>query len=1286
MKMLSHRNPPGRRPQDTEATAMVMMAPPPHATLPRTRRVSPATRKKQARQRLTILVATIIFALASINLLLIPTPTNNNDATTLAGPGDVPVRLGTNAFSSSSTISRRKPPTNHACDGYAGIYHIEKGDIGGAAGTIFFQFVIGQLIWSEKYNFKPWVYLNNVSYVIYDPIVHGQGPGVDVQMMKGMNISYVEREDGHWRDRYPGPPEIIPESGGRLTPHHYHFDGNGVWENYFEPVSDFIPGDTSCENKPLVTMDLYQVTPGIHGFAPWAPKCWRYQYLPDYVTKPHIPLNEWLEPQRHEANKVLNKYIKFLPALQEKAKQVNPACSLHGNSCLGLHIRQSDKAAGRRQIQTDEFLPYVEAFFKAGGQYIYLATDSGAVMDHIHQKWPKHLVQKIRSMGNDVVRSSNEKAVFDIASHHRTNTEILIEILALSYCQFLIHGLSAVTETSIWMNVDLHYTSVNLEDPDHLMAEEFGRMARSVLNGANATLLDYDRRTSNWWKGDDLEQQLPMNPTNTACENNNVRGILHIQHAGIKSPAGFTFFSSILNQLYYADKHNLKPWIHLNSSESEYIYDADFHGSVGQKVVVQGMTDGLEITVSHNAINASLLYPGPPASKARATKISQTIKGNGFWNTYFDPVSDFVLGDESCIGKPIVSMDNEMVESGLRSHAPWSIKPWRNDDVPDDLWNAENLQLRSWYEPMRVKANQLIKKYYKFKHYLVKRAEEVNPTNETTKPCLALHLRNSDKGKNKYRSKFPVNKFRGYLDAFVKAGGEQIFVATDSHRQLEYIEQHYPWQIRKMIRTQGPYVVRSTSKWPIHYLESQHHRTNSEILVDILAMSQCELLLHGNSAASEAAIYLNLNLHNQSVNWEDPDKMSTDDFEILARKVLGTVDAPPVALSKNKDDPKNSVPAKVYQDPLILQGDTSNNPQCKQNAIIYLAQKRHSSYDRDSYGILMESLELIYTNYLSLENHRDNADLIIFHTGDFDAQDVDTFGSRFGSEFRNLLKLIDLSNTTYWKRPSWHEKDDPFSWYAFPLFSEGYRRMMHWFAIDIWNFFGDYAKRTGCEYEYIMRFDEDSFLHSPIKYDIFDFMKTNDYNYGFRLCSYEMQVTQRIWKLWRNTKGSPAPIRDIDLGMCGIYNNFFVAKLSFFQSQPVQRFLHFVDRQGMIYRRRLGDLMIHSMTIYSFAPPETIHRFLDFTYSHSTVDKESGCIVWGGIQAGYDDPQSDITLDAFHKSRVLEKGCIANVTMMSKLNLSPTYAHLPAELNGAVKLKTISAGRVETPDKGTLSG
>jgi len=118
--------------------------------------------------------------------------------------------------------------------------------------------------------------------------------------------------------------------------------------------------------------------------------------------------------------------------------------------------------------------------------------------------------------------------------------------------------------------------------------------------------------------------------------------------------------------------------------------------------------------------------------------------------------------------------------------------------------------------------------------------------------------------------------------------------------------------------------------------------------------------------------------------------------------------------------------------------------------------------------------------------------------------------------------------------------------------------------------------------------------------------------------------------------------------------------------------------------------MIHTTAVYGFANPNQIHRFLDFTYQHVTTDHlvhpEQGCVVWGGIQAGYKDANAEQTLDAYYQDMVQYKGCTANVSYISDPDLSPTYQHLPDEWKGKVKLKTIIAGKVELPNQGNNSG
>ena len=1180
-----------------------------------------------------------------------------------------------------SVLDSRQPqaPTHQACQGYDGIYHIAMGDIGGAAGTVFFQFVVGQILYAERHNLLPWVHLNNVSNVIYDPVVHGQGPGVHVNgLLVGRNATYVRRPNGHMKDLRPGPPD--PKAPVRHED--LYFPGTGVWEHYFEPVSDFRPGDRSCRGKLYVTMDLYLITPGIHGFSDWAPKCWRYKYLPDYATKPHIPLTEWLEPQRAIAHRVVKQYIRFQPEIQQAATRVNPDCDSGHSWCLGLHIRQSDKAAGRRVLSTNEFLPFAQAFVHAGGQHIYLATDSHAVVKEIEQTWPEPVTSRVRTMGDDTVRSDNTTAVFEMGiSHHRTNQEVLVEILALSNCQFMVHGLSAVSESSIWINKDFPLRSVNLEDPEHLTPAAFGALVHMTLQGAPKDVLPRPLRTDAWWNEESLSMRGNRTPTHKACDG--FDGVLMISSVGKQAGAARAFFVSVLNQLLYAEQHNLKPWVHLRAPTAGLVYDPKSHNATPHTFE---MMHGMAVSLARDQEDPKVFSPGRPGKRAPSlSPYTFRVKGNGIWESYFEPVSDFVPGDVSCRKKPLIEMEQQLVDPGLELYAKWSVRSWRYDGVPASLWNPTQATLQHWYEPMRRKASAIIKKYFLLKPFIVKRATYVNPS-LPSQPCLGVHIRNIDK-RGQHRRKVEIDQYVAYMKAFLRAGGRMIYLATDSRTVMQHLFNTYP-DLTKAIHTQGRYVVRSSKgrakEWSPHFIED-HHRVNSEALVETLALSKCSLLVHSFSTLSESAIYLNPVLHSNSVNLEDP-IMSSSQFEAFAREHIRSVTKEYAADYPNPFSPLKELEIRTdrLDNATIIRRDQART--CRQHAIVYLVQKMHSSYGRDSYANLLRSLDLLRQNYLSFGKNADNTDIFFFHSGDFSENDLSELESHLGPNFVGSIRIVDISGSPYWSRPKQHTNDNPKDWYAWPLFSEGYRRMMHWYAIDIWQFFERWNMKSHCEYKYIFRLDEDSFIHSPIRYDIFDLMRSGNFSYGFRMCAYEMKVARRMWNWWSNRHKDFAPHRDLNLDMCGFYNNFFVADLDFFRRPDVKAFLRFIDRQGHIYRRRLGDLMIHSMAVFAFAPEERIHRFLDFTYEHSTVSKTDGCVQWGGIQAGFDDANSSATLGSFYNDQVVSRNCTVKNSFLGYADLSPRYSHLDSRAMSRLPLHTITAGAVELPGKGSLSG
>ena len=267
--------------------------------------------------------------------------------------------------------------------------------------------------------------------------------------------------------------------------------------------------------------------------------------------------------------------------------------------------------------------------------------------------------------------------------------------------------------------------------------------------------------------------------------------------------------------------------------------------------------------------------------------------------------------------------------------------------------------------------------------------------------------------------------------------------------------------------------------------------------------------------------------------------------------------------------------------------DSSTPHQCKKNAIVYLAQKKHSTYQRNSLELLERSLQLLHSNYLLLHGHHENVNVFIFHEGDFDTSDIVLLES---SQVKGLVHLVNLTSTPFWQLPDHLRRDDPTTWKGAREYQLGYRHMMRWYALKLWDFFEELNQQHACQYDYIMRMDEESYIHSVISYDLFDHMVLQGYEYAFRQCSYEMGSVGQVWADYTKANPQVVPLRMFTAKRpCGFYNNFFIAKLSFFKSDPVQHFLTFVDQGGYMYRQRVNDLVLQTAAVYAFLPTEKIY-------------------------------------------------------------------------------------------------
>ena len=202
---------------------------------------------------------------------------------------------------------------------------------------------------------------------------------------------------------------------------------------------------------------------------------------------------------RRTAHEVVRRHFHPTEEMSLLAHKAKPVVASE-DACLALHIRHSDKADRRERISLDEFRPYVEAYQQAAiwvgtTVVIYVATDSNQVLQQLQAEWPKTLTSYMRWQ-TSITRSNNATPVFSMTqSHHKTNTEVMTDILAMAECEFMVHGMSAVTEAVHYLNLRLHNQSVNLEEEEMktsssyvhkrkatLKPEEFGRLVRNRLN------------------------------------------------------------------------------------------------------------------------------------------------------------------------------------------------------------------------------------------------------------------------------------------------------------------------------------------------------------------------------------------------------------------------------------------------------------------------------------------------------------------------------------------------------------------------------------------------------------------------------------------------------------------------------------------------------------------------------------------------------------------------------------------------------------------------------------
>lgn len=150
------------------------------------------------------------------------------------------------------------------------------------------------------------------------------------------------------------------------------------------------------------------------------------------------------------------------------------------------------------------------------------------------------------------------------------------------------------------------------------------------------------------------------------------------------------------------------------------------------------------------------------------------------------------------------------------------------------------------------------------------------------------------------------------------------------------------------------------------------------------------------------------------------------------------------------------------------------------------------------------------------------------------------------------------------------------------------------------------------QYEYYWRVEPGIKIYCDIDYDLFKFMKVNDYKYSFTISLPEYPATiETLWDTVKNfTKENPQYLAEDNLmsfisddggaayNGCHFWSNFEIASLDFWRSEAYMKYFEYLDKAGGFFYERWGDAPVHSIAAALFLPKEKVHFFDDVGYYH----------------------------------------------------------------------------------------
>lgn len=267
----------------------------------------------------------------------------------------------------------------------------------------------------------------------------------------------------------------------------------------------------------------------------------------------------------------------------------------------------------------------------------------------------------------------------------------------------------------------------------------------------------------------------------------------------------------------------------------------------------------------------------------------------------------------------------------------------------------------------------------------------------------------------------------------------------------------------------------------------------------------------------------------------------------------------------------------------------------KTGVICYLANRGLINY----YD-LIKSLFLLKINFLIKFKY----DVIIFHESNYNK-----FYKFFVSKiFSVKFELIEL-NKYYYENIQNINIDEELK-----QFGIGYRSMCLFFFCDVFKLLENY--------KYYCRLDTDSFIIKKIDFDFFNYMNSNDLEYGYIAEIIESKIAVKNIDSYLDSIEYVKKIKhnNLDIFDNGHYNlrcfytNFEILDMSILKNENIAKFVHDLKKSNNIFNYRWGDAPLRTIMISLFVEKNKIVRFGNINYRHQIFVQKDRKILDKNIQ------------------------------------------------------------------------